>query len=87
MFLKAPFNLAEFKVAMSRSTTEAHKPTYTCAGVLQWVNQLWSPTPGVRITPSSIDDVVSHNYKDGPSQCMPQPVVVAVTETTATSWT
>ena len=70
---QAPYNDEDFHAALMRSWTGASintgdsdlskvKPFYSCAGVFQWMNHLWTPTPGVQINQQNVDAIVKHHF-------------------------
>ena len=43
---------------MMRGLESGQACSYTCGGVFFWANHLWTPTPGVKVSRRSIDDVI-----------------------------
>jgi hypothetical protein len=72
-FPQAPYTDEDFQAALTRSWADPLaatdcdlskvKPFYSCAGVFQWLNHLWTPTPGVQINQRNVDAIVSTHFK------------------------
>ena len=65
---------------MMRGLESGQACSYTCGGVFFWANHLWTPTPGVKVSRRSIDDVIEHHYKCDLPGKLPQPMVIGIIE-------
>ncbi|CAK0842067.1 unnamed protein product [Prorocentrum cordatum] len=66
----APFDHNLFKPGLERAATtpvtaetvKDAKPFYTSGGVLQWLNPMWTATPGVQINRSTVQAIADRNF-------------------------
>ena len=65
---------------MMRGLESGQACSYTCGGVFFWANHLWTPTPGVKVSRRSIDDVIEHHYKCDLPGKLPHPMVIGIIE-------
>ncbi|MFM7983529.1 MAG: hypothetical protein ACKPKO_29805, partial [Candidatus Fonsibacter sp.] len=65
---------------MMRGLESGQACSYTCGGVFFWANHMWTPTPGVKVSRRSIDDVIEHHYKCDLPGKLPHPMVIGIIE-------
>ena len=76
---EAPFDEGVFNAALA-SAEEKTPPEifYSSGGVFQWINHLWSPAPGVKVSERVVDEIVERDFKHGPPKFFKISLMVAV---------